>query len=153
MPESGPPSPKAELATAALAYHRLPTPGKLSVVAKKPLANQRDLALAYSPGTIRRGLQRQKRRPRLPRVSGERYYLFRSRVIWGTLDNITISHDNGGLSPRSAPGPRCDGGPRTRAGHAQTRALSSRLGTDWRSSWTDETRWPRSPTIGSATFA
>src|SRR6185312_15676691 len=27
-----------------------PTPGKLSVVAKKPLANQRDLALAYSPG-------------------------------------------------------------------------------------------------------
>ncbi len=41
---------KAELREAALAYHRLPTPGKLSVVAKKPLANQRDLALAYSPG-------------------------------------------------------------------------------------------------------
>jgi malate dehydrogenase (oxaloacetate-decarboxylating)(NADP+) len=40
----------AELREAALHYHRYPTPGKLSVVAKKPLANQRDLALAYSPG-------------------------------------------------------------------------------------------------------
>ncbi|MDE2486161.1 MAG: NADP-dependent malic enzyme [Alphaproteobacteria bacterium] len=35
---------------AALAYHRLPRPGKLSVEATKPLASQRDLALAYSPG-------------------------------------------------------------------------------------------------------
>ena len=35
---------------AALAYHRLPRPGKLEVVATKPLGNQRDLALAYSPG-------------------------------------------------------------------------------------------------------
>jgi len=34
----------------ALEYHRLPTPGKISVNATKPLANQRDLALAYSPG-------------------------------------------------------------------------------------------------------
>src|SRR5215467_13848975 len=34
----------------ALEYHRLPRPGKLAVVATKPLANQRDLALAYSPG-------------------------------------------------------------------------------------------------------
>ena len=34
----------------ALEYHRHPTPGKLSVVATKPLATQRDLSLAYSPG-------------------------------------------------------------------------------------------------------
>ena len=34
----------------ALDYHRLPAPGKLSVVPTKPLATQRDLALAYSPG-------------------------------------------------------------------------------------------------------
>jgi malate dehydrogenase (oxaloacetate-decarboxylating)(NADP+) len=34
----------------ALAYHRMNPPGKLAVVATKPLANQRDLALAYSPG-------------------------------------------------------------------------------------------------------
>ena len=39
-----------ELATAALAYHRLPRPGKLEIQATKPLATQRDLALAYSPG-------------------------------------------------------------------------------------------------------
>jgi malate dehydrogenase (oxaloacetate-decarboxylating)(NADP+) len=38
------------LRDAALDYHRRPGPGKLAVVATKPLANQRDLALAYSPG-------------------------------------------------------------------------------------------------------
>ncbi len=35
---------------AALAYHELPRPGKLEVRPTKPLANPRDLALAYSPG-------------------------------------------------------------------------------------------------------
>jgi len=39
-----------DLHSAALAYHRLPRPGKLEIQAIKPLANQRDLALAYSPG-------------------------------------------------------------------------------------------------------
>jgi malate dehydrogenase (oxaloacetate-decarboxylating)(NADP+) len=39
-----------DLHSAALAYHRLPQPGKLEILATKPLANQRDLALAYSPG-------------------------------------------------------------------------------------------------------
>src|ERR1700748_3799613 len=39
-----------DLHAAALAYHRLPRPGKLEIQATKPLANQRDLALAYSPG-------------------------------------------------------------------------------------------------------
>jgi malate dehydrogenase (oxaloacetate-decarboxylating)(NADP+) len=39
-----------DLAKAALAYHRLPRPGKLEIQATKPLANQRDLALAYTPG-------------------------------------------------------------------------------------------------------
>jgi malate dehydrogenase (oxaloacetate-decarboxylating)(NADP+) len=39
-----------DLKSGALVYHRLPKPGKLEVVATKPLANQRDLALAYSPG-------------------------------------------------------------------------------------------------------
>src|SRR4051794_35247711 len=58
MPDQGPGKPgdaakndaAKDLRDAALHYHRFPTPGKLSVVAKKPLANQRDLALAYSPG-------------------------------------------------------------------------------------------------------
>jgi len=35
---------------AALDYHRLPRPGKLSVEATKRMATQRDLSLAYSPG-------------------------------------------------------------------------------------------------------
>ena len=35
---------------AARDYHRLPTRGKISVNATKPLSNQRDLSLAYSPG-------------------------------------------------------------------------------------------------------
>ena len=35
---------------AALEYHEFPVPGKISVMPTKQLANQRDLALAYSPG-------------------------------------------------------------------------------------------------------
>jgi malate dehydrogenase (oxaloacetate-decarboxylating)(NADP+) len=35
---------------AALDYHRFPNPGKLEIVATKPLVNQKDLAHAYSPG-------------------------------------------------------------------------------------------------------
>ncbi len=41
---------RAELRRAALEYHEHPTPGKISVTATKQLVNQRDLALAYSPG-------------------------------------------------------------------------------------------------------
>jgi malate dehydrogenase (oxaloacetate-decarboxylating)(NADP+) len=39
-----------DLSAAALDYHRKPTPGKISVTPTKDLTNQRDLALAYSPG-------------------------------------------------------------------------------------------------------
>jgi malate dehydrogenase (oxaloacetate-decarboxylating)(NADP+) len=39
-----------DLREAALEYHRWPTPGKISVRPTKGLTNQRDLALAYSPG-------------------------------------------------------------------------------------------------------
>jgi len=39
-----------DLREAALEYHRLPTPGKISVRPTKALINQHDLALAYSPG-------------------------------------------------------------------------------------------------------
>jgi malate dehydrogenase (oxaloacetate-decarboxylating) len=48
-----PPTPSdAEIALrdAALEYHRAPTRGKISVTPTKPLFNQRDLSLAYSPG-------------------------------------------------------------------------------------------------------
>jgi malate dehydrogenase (oxaloacetate-decarboxylating)(NADP+) len=40
----------ADLTAAALEYHSSPTPGKIAVVPTKGLTNQRDLALAYSPG-------------------------------------------------------------------------------------------------------
>jgi malate dehydrogenase (oxaloacetate-decarboxylating)(NADP+) len=40
----------AELKRAALEYHEFPTPGKVAIAATKQMLNQRDLALAYSPG-------------------------------------------------------------------------------------------------------
>jgi malate dehydrogenase (oxaloacetate-decarboxylating)(NADP+) len=39
-----------DLKAAALDYHRRPVPGKITVTPTKGLTNQRDLALAYSPG-------------------------------------------------------------------------------------------------------
>ncbi len=39
-----------ELKLAALHYHEFPKPGKINVTPSKQLANQHDLALAYSPG-------------------------------------------------------------------------------------------------------
>ena len=48
---STPLSPAEEaLRDAARDYHRLPTRGKISVNPTKPMSNQRDLSLAYSPG-------------------------------------------------------------------------------------------------------
>ncbi|WP_316355297.1 NADP-dependent malic enzyme [Devosia sp.] len=40
----------ASLREGALHFHQFPKPGKLEIVATKPLANARDLSLAYSPG-------------------------------------------------------------------------------------------------------
>jgi malate dehydrogenase (oxaloacetate-decarboxylating)(NADP+) len=52
--KKNPPSPakpsSGDLDENALFYHRHPRPGKLEIQATKPLGNQRDLALAYSPG-------------------------------------------------------------------------------------------------------
>ncbi|MDF3061658.1 MAG: NADP-dependent malic enzyme [Microvirga sp.] len=49
---SGPPDGDVsqDLKASALFFHRSPRPGKLEIQATKPLGNQRDLALAYSPG-------------------------------------------------------------------------------------------------------
>ncbi len=41
---------RIELRRAALEYHEFPTPGKIAIAATKQLTNQRDLALAYTPG-------------------------------------------------------------------------------------------------------
>ena len=49
-PSHNTPEARAELRRAALNYHEFPIPGKVSIQATKQLANQHDLALAYSPG-------------------------------------------------------------------------------------------------------
>ena len=54
-----------QLREAALDYHRLPRPGKLAVVPTKPLATQRDLSLAYSPG-VAAACERDRRAIRAP---------------------------------------------------------------------------------------
>jgi malate dehydrogenase (oxaloacetate-decarboxylating)(NADP+) len=41
---------RQQLRQAALEYHEIPRPGKISVTPTKQLTNQRDLSLAYSPG-------------------------------------------------------------------------------------------------------
>ena len=46
--------------TDALEYHEWPRPGKIAVVPTKPLNNQRDLSLAYSPGVAEPCLEIQK---------------------------------------------------------------------------------------------
>jgi len=48
---------KTDLKHKALAYHRLPKPGKLEVVSSKPCATQADLSLAYTPGVAQPGLE------------------------------------------------------------------------------------------------
>jgi len=44
----------------ALHYHEFPRPGKIAVVPTKPLTNQRDLSLAYSPGVAEPCLEIEK---------------------------------------------------------------------------------------------
>ncbi|QAU33679.1 NADP-dependent malic enzyme [Janthinobacterium sp. 17J80-10] len=41
---------RQQLRESALYYHQFPTPGKISVTPTKQLTNQRDMAMAYSPG-------------------------------------------------------------------------------------------------------
>jgi malate dehydrogenase (oxaloacetate-decarboxylating)(NADP+) len=41
---------RQQLRSAALEYHQIPRPGKISIAPTKQLLNQRDLALAYTPG-------------------------------------------------------------------------------------------------------
>jgi malate dehydrogenase (oxaloacetate-decarboxylating)(NADP+) len=49
-PVTMPTTDSSDLRRAALEYHERPTPGKIAIAPTKQLVNQRDLALAYSPG-------------------------------------------------------------------------------------------------------
>ena len=48
--KSGAEEKREKLRKDAVSYHKYPKPGKLAIAASKPLANQYDLSLAYSPG-------------------------------------------------------------------------------------------------------
>ena len=50
FPEDKPPMSEDRLREAALEYHRHAPPGKIAILPTKPLNNQHDLSLAYSPG-------------------------------------------------------------------------------------------------------
>jgi malate dehydrogenase (oxaloacetate-decarboxylating)(NADP+) len=56
---------RAELRRAALEYHEFPRPGKVAIAPTKQLINQRDLALAYSPGVAAPCAAANERRKRM----------------------------------------------------------------------------------------
>ncbi len=70
------------LRDAALHYHRSPKPGKIRIQATKPLSNQGDLALAYSPGVAEPCLEIEKD----PLAAA--YYTSRSNLV-GVVTNGT----------------------------------------------------------------
>ncbi|MGN6670077.1 MAG: NADP-dependent malic enzyme [Candidatus Nucleicultricaceae bacterium] len=86
---------KDEFNESALNYHRFPKPGKISVTPTKPLANQRDLSLAYSPGvaaTCREIIQD---------PSTVDLYTSRSNLV-GVITNGTAVLGLGNVGPLSA---------------------------------------------------
>jgi malate dehydrogenase (oxaloacetate-decarboxylating)(NADP+) len=84
-----------EFNESALNYHRFPKPGKISITPTKPLANQRDLSLAYSPGvaaTCREIIQD---------PSNVDLYTARSNLV-GVITNGTAVLGLGNVGPLSA---------------------------------------------------
>ncbi len=66
MTKKTPSTSRSDFDEAALFFHRYPKPGKLEIQATKPLGNQRDLALAYSPGVAAPASRSTKTLQRLP---------------------------------------------------------------------------------------
>ena len=71
-----------DLNKSALPYHRYPRPGKLEIKATKPLANSRDLSLAYSPGVAAACLEIDKD------PTSAAYYTTRGNLV-GVITNGT----------------------------------------------------------------
>ena len=86
---------EAALREAALDYHRLPTRGKISVTPTKPLSNQRDLSLAYSPGVAYPCLDIE----RDPTLAAE--YTSRGNLV-GVITNGTAVLGLGDIGPLAA---------------------------------------------------
>ena len=80
------------LRDAAREYHRTPTKGKISVTPTKPLSNQRDLSLAYSPGVAYPCLDIQAD----PRKAAE--YTSRGNLV-GVITNGTAVLGLGNIGP------------------------------------------------------
>jgi malate dehydrogenase (oxaloacetate-decarboxylating)(NADP+) len=80
------------LREAALEYHRSPTRGKIAVVPTKPLSNQRDLSLAYSPGVAYACLAIEKD----PTLAAE--YTSRGNLV-GVITNGTAVLGLGDIGP------------------------------------------------------
>ncbi|WP_412058569.1 NADP-dependent malic enzyme [Bartonella sp. DGB2] len=77
---------------AALDYHKYPKPGKLEIQATKPLGNQRDLALAYSPGVAAPCLEIQAN----PQAAAD--YTSRSNLV-GVISNGSAVLGLGNIGP------------------------------------------------------
>ncbi len=86
---------EAALREAALDYHRFPTRGKIAVTPTKPLANQRDLSLAYSPGVAYPCLDIEKD----PTLAAE--YTSRGNLV-GVVTNGTAVLGLGDIGPLAA---------------------------------------------------
>jgi malate dehydrogenase (oxaloacetate-decarboxylating)(NADP+) len=80
------------LREAALEYHRLPVHGKISITPTKPLSNQRDLSLAYSPGVAYACLAIEKD----PTLAAE--YTSRANLV-GVVTNGTAVLGLGDIGP------------------------------------------------------
>jgi malate dehydrogenase (oxaloacetate-decarboxylating)(NADP+) len=80
------------LRDAALEYHRSPTRGKIAVAPTKPLSNQRDLSLAYSPGVAYACLAIQQD----PSLAAE--YTSRANLV-GVITNGTAVLGLGDIGP------------------------------------------------------
>ncbi|HCN18031.1 MULTISPECIES: NADP-dependent malic enzyme [Psychrobacter] len=83
---------KEQFEQAALHYHEFPRPGKISVTPIKQLANQRDLALAYSPGVAVPCLEIE----RDPTLASK--YTARSNLV-GVITNGTAVLGLGNIGP------------------------------------------------------
>ncbi len=83
---------KEQFEKAALHYHEFPRPGKISVTPIKQLANQRDLALAYSPGVAVPCLEIEKD----PKLAAK--YTARSNLV-GVITNGTAVLGLGNIGP------------------------------------------------------
>ncbi len=84
-----------DLRESALEYHRLPVPGKIGIAPTKPLANQRDLALAYSPGVAAASLA-------IAADPGEASSLTARSNLVGVITNGTAVLGLGAIGPLAA---------------------------------------------------